>query len=172
MPTPTWSKSDYEFFAEVINNTPMSNEERIYLSNRFGDIFAADNSNFDWKRWNDAIFEGKLTQRGGTAKYGGWTTKTYRMTAEALKGPAPRTSTGYFHVITLSEDTRVALISAFGAAFERDNPRFDWDKFRRAAGSPYADESDDYHIGKFGWDEHTPGRRPDVRVRGHPRRVK
>jgi hypothetical protein len=159
----TWTKRDYEFFAQVLNNTQMSVQERVYLSSRFGDIFAADNSNFDWERWNAAIFEWKITQRGGTAKYGGWTAKTYKMTADALSGPGRQNQ--YALTITLSEDTRLALISAFGAAFERDNQRFNWDKFRIAAGSPYA-------LGEIGSWEPKGYRRSDVRVRGHSRRGK
>jgi hypothetical protein len=158
----TWTKADYEFFAQVINNTPMSREERVYLSNRFGDFFIADNSSFDWQRWNDAIFSGKLTRRSGSGKYGGWHKATYEMTAKALSGPA-FLHTYYGLNVTLSPDTQIALISAFGAAFERDNSQFDWDRFRRAANAPVSSEI-----------RRRPEvrRHPEVRVRQHARRMK
>jgi len=134
---PTWSKADYEFFAQVLHNAPTTRVELVYLSNRFGDFFAKDNPRFDWSRWNDAIFQGKLTDRRGAYRGAHWTAETYDMTAKALNGPA-FLHTYYGLNVTLSDDTRVALIAAFGAAFERDNSKFDWDRFRRAAGSPYA----------------------------------
>lgn len=172
MSTPTWTKHDYEFFAQVIHNTPMSSGERIYLSQRFGYEFANDNPNFSWERWDDAIDRDVYTSRGGTAKYGNWTTKDYKMTANVLKSPE------------LSEDTRVALISAFGAAFERDNPRFfDWDKFRRdqscpicfprpePTGDEYATTLGREHVYRRRRSEESEDDRDFVRVRSHDRYV-
>jgi len=171
----TWTKADYEFFAQVLNNTPMTREELVYLSNRFGDFFVADNPGFDWQRWNDAIFNyggwtnEKLTRRSGR-NYGGWTKKTYEMTAKALSGPA-FLHTYYGLNVTLSPDTQTALISAFGAAFERDSPRFDWYKFRQAAGSPFAPDRPSSIAGSLR--AHGLSRRPaEVRVRTHTRRKK
>jgi hypothetical protein len=161
----TWTKHDYEFFAEVLHQTPMSSGDRDFLEQDFARVFNKDNYNFDRERWSAAVFEGQLTHRGGTAKYGHWSAKTYRMTAEILS----RLS---------NEETKIALISAFGAAFERDNPRFDWARFRKAAGSPYAVEDDSGYLTP-GDDPSMPGGGPPVyhgpeeryggrRVRVHP----
>ena len=153
----TWTKKDYQFFAEVINNTPMSSETRDFLYVEFSHRFRADNANYSWERFYDAVYKG---ERKGfvPSKYGGWHKKTYDMTADILGRIA-------------DEQTRIALISAFGAAFERDNPNFNWDRFRSAANSPFASiQEDSYTIGRYGWDK--PLRRPaEVHVRSYRRRA-
>ncbi len=149
---PTWSKRDYEFFAEVLRESNAAIGETERLAAQFGGEFAADNPRFDAGRFMKAVKTGALVRESGKVRIPGeqrWSRATYEMTARVLRDAevVPATKSG--------------LIARFEAEFFADNPRFDFIRFTRAT------------MTKPGLYPRVGGmygtRRP-VRVREHPRR--
>ena len=152
-----WTKTDYEFFAQVLYDAPIGLEERARIADDFSREFRRDKPRFDGARFADAVHSGMFYRHSGRQP-GGWTERTYEMTARVL-----RRNRGETEPIGWNW-----LVTKFASEFARDNPRFSWSRFEDAAtkydGSQEFPEME--RAARFA------GRRPDeVRVHQYRRRA-
>lgn len=120
---PTWTKKDYEAVAEVLYTTEMTEDERNYLASNFGHAFQADNFRFDAMRFMAAVRHGELWHRSG--KQPRWTSRTFKEIARILKAARATRQ--------ISEETHARLVRQFAEKSAQTNPRFDAERFERAA---------------------------------------
>ena len=126
----TWSRKDYEFFARTLHQAPIGNEERGRIVDDFTSEFRRDNPSFDGAKFADAAHRGKFSESTAT-QAGGWTTKTYAMTAKVLRRNKEETGTIGWHW----------LVTKFATTFGLDNTNFDFFKFSNAVVRPSTSEN-------------------------------
>ncbi len=116
-----WKKATYEMVARVIRASTLDKEMKEYTMYEFADKFADDNPRFDRQRFHAAVWEGRLT-RPSMTEGGQWSRRDYVMVAETISNLSK---------LNYSEKDQIAVL--FADEFARDNPRFDRERFIRAA---------------------------------------
>src|SRR3990167_7454172 len=120
---PKWTKQDYETVAEVLYTTGISKNERDSLYIRFNEMFSNDNLRFNTIRFQNAVYGGYFTRR--SRKQPIWTKRDFEAIAHILK-------TGKdFGWLSLGSHEQ--LVQKFAEKSARMNPRFDFQRFERAA---------------------------------------